>query len=356
MNSMTRLGLVGALVVTSGCFWRHKAKPTAAPAVAIPAALPFQILDTRTGHIVPEDEFWTRIASAKAICVGEDHTNIHDHWAETKIVSAIAPKLAQGTVLGLAMEMFQRPFQGVLDDFVARRIDEPTMLSHSDWQQRWPFDFAMYRPVLSAAVSKGGAIVALNTENELVKVITDKGLEGLSDEQKKMLPEPFDLKDVKHRAWWDKLVADKKLAAPAPAPVAAAPAAAPAADGSAAPAAEVVDEATQADRAYLIDVLGDETMSESAARWLKGAKEDAPRIAVIIAGSEHCNDLGVVGRLHKRGVTSAISIQPIIDLGDRAVAQQLVAPSNDYLMVMTYPKGLTPSADKSGKPAAPAKK
>ena len=361
MNAMKRVGLLCALVLAPGCFWRHKAKPVAPAVVSIPAALPYQILDVRTGRIVPDDEFWTRLANVKAICVGEDHTNVHDHWAQMKVVSALAPKLAPGTVLGLGMEMFQRPFQGVLDDFVSRRIDEPTMLTHSDWQQRWPFDYGMYRPVASAAVSHGGVIVALNTQSELVKVIMEKGLEGLTDEQKKLLPDPFDLKDARHRAWWDKLVADQKAAAPAPAPAAVTPVTAPVAppaDGSAAPAApEAVDEATLADRNYVVEVLGDETMSETTARWLKNAKEDSPRIAVIIAGSEHCNDLGVVGRLHKRGVTSAVSIQPVIDIGDRAVAQQLVAPSNDYLMVMTYPKGLSPSADKANKPtAAPAKK
>ena len=50
--------------------------------------------------------------------------------------------------------MFQRPFQGVLDDFAAKRIDDAALRSRTGWEDRWGYDYGFYGPTIDAAVDR----------------------------------------------------------------------------------------------------------------------------------------------------------------------------------------------------------
>src|SRR5262245_19088534 len=82
------------------------------------AALPYSILDARTGKQVDTAAFWTAVNAARVVCVGEDHPNPHHHWFQLELMTHVA----EHKPLALGMEMFQRPFQGVLDDYAAKQI------------------------------------------------------------------------------------------------------------------------------------------------------------------------------------------------------------------------------------------
>src|SRR5258707_15802505 len=111
------------------------------------AALPYSILDARTGRQVDTSAFWTAVAAARVVCVGEDHPNPHHHWFQLETFKHVSTHKP----LALGMEMFQRPFQGVLDDFGAKRIDEAALLSRSGYEERWSYDWGFYRPTVNAA-------------------------------------------------------------------------------------------------------------------------------------------------------------------------------------------------------------
>jgi len=69
--------------------------------------------------------------------VGEEHPNPHHHWLQLHVVRELIKRLPKGTRIALAMEMFQRPFQGVLDDYAAKRIDAAALRSRSGYEERW---------------------------------------------------------------------------------------------------------------------------------------------------------------------------------------------------------------------------
>ena len=92
------------------------------------AALPYQILDGRSGRQVEEAAFWARPQRARAICVGEEHPNPHHHWVQLRVVEEIGKRKPAKLALGL--EMIQRPFQGPLDDYQAKRIDAAAELTY----------------------------------------------------------------------------------------------------------------------------------------------------------------------------------------------------------------------------------
>src|SRR5689334_20925478 len=116
------------------------------------AALPYQLLDERTGHSVDDATFWKRLSTAKAVCVGEEHPNPHHHWVQLHTVREIAARLPKGDKLALGLEMVQRPFQGPLDDYAAKKIDADTFKSRVGWAERWGYDWGFYQPTFDATV------------------------------------------------------------------------------------------------------------------------------------------------------------------------------------------------------------
>ena len=311
-----RIPLLLSAMMVAACGGRYHATEPAPPAQAQAprgveaAALPYKILD-RSGHEIAEADFWAKLGAARAVCVGEEHPNPHSHWAQLQVIQHLATHPG-GFAIG--MEMVQRPFQAVLDDYAAKRIDDAALQSRTGWADRWGYDFKLYRPLLRAAIDHGGALVALNASKEVVEKVAHQGLDKLTAEERAQLPELV-LDDKAHRAWFDGVMAEMEGDD----------------DG---PSAHKPADAAAADRMYSVQVLWDESMADGAVRWLGG---DPHKQIVILAGDGHCHDSAIVGRIKRRGVTEAISVHPIIDDGQGGLAEELATPINDYFFVMSIP-------------------
>ena len=323
--------MVAAASLLLGCggSYRAKAPPVDAPRGVAAAALPFAVLDGRDGHEVPAAELWARLRAARAVCAGEQHDSPHDHWMQLQVLDHLSTPAGP---LGLGLEMVQQPFQGVLDDWSAARIDEAALRSRTAWAQRWGFDFALYRPMLELARDRHVAVVALNAPAELVKRVARVGVAGLDASERARLPQ-LDLADAQHRAWFDRMMAtvggghghghasdepdDDADDAPAESPPAPPP------------------TMPKPDDIYAAQVVWDESMADGAARWL--AAGPARRL-LILAGVGHCHDSAIVRRLRRRGPATVVSVRPLIDDGEGNVAAALAEGLTDYLFVMTAPR------------------
>jgi uncharacterized iron-regulated protein len=272
---------------------------------------------------LPWDAFLGELAAADAVCIGEHHPNPHDHWAQLHILRGVSDRTrAAGKVGGLGMEMFQRPFQGVLDDFAAGRIDEAALLSRSAWKDRWGYDWSLYRPLVMLVRERRGALLALNTERELTKKVSRQGIDKMTPADRSKLPELV-LDDADHRAWWNAIMGDMGGAHGH-------------AENDGAkkekPDPEEAELAASAERIYAAQVLWDETMADGASKWLAGGEG---RHLVIVAGNGHCHESAIVRRLERRGIKAVVSVRPIIDDGEGNVGALLAEPENDYLFVMS---------------------
>jgi uncharacterized iron-regulated protein len=308
------------------------------------AALPYQIVDARTGKSVDEPAFWDRLARARAVCIGEEHPNPHHHWMQLHIVRELIKRLPPGTRLALAMEMFQRPFQGVLDDYAARRIDAAQLRSRSGYEERWGYDYAFYGPTIDAARGAGAQLLAANAAKELTKKVVHHGLESLTPEEKARLPE-LKLDDRAHRVWFDTLMEemggsaahsqskskdakdDGEHASDRPPPQHGG-------DGG--------DEMPSADRVYTVQVIWDETMADTSARWL--AANPGGHL-ILLAGNGHCHDSAIINRMKRRGIADALSVRGVIDDGEGSVGEALARPINDFVVVLQMP----PDVQRAGK-------
>jgi uncharacterized iron-regulated protein len=335
---------VFALAFLLACGGTYGGKPRAPAGPAgrgiVAAALPYSVLDARTGRQVDTEMFWGNVASSRVVCVGEEHPNPHHHWFQLETVTQAATRRKTGP-LALGMEMFQRPFQGVLDDYAAKRIDTAALLSRSGYEERWGYDYAFYGPTIDRARAAGAALLALNAPRELTKKLVRQGLEGLEPDDKKQVPE-LNLDDRQHRVWFDTTM--EEMSGPHGAPHAPSAGDKPGEPAHATPEAPEPPKASDtpadsapampsADRIYAAQVLWDETMADGAATW---AKAHPTGLVVLLAGNGHCHDSAIVRRIQRRGVDHVISIQPVLDVEGR-VARALASPVNDYLVVLELP-------------------
>src|SRR5262249_46857217 len=114
-----RIAAAAALLALASC---ATARPSQAPAADAVAAA---------------------VATSDLVFFGEEHDDRAMHEYEGWLLATLEDaNEAQGghRPLLLGMEMFQRPFQEPLDDYVAGRIDEREMLRRTEYFARWSFD------------------------------------------------------------------------------------------------------------------------------------------------------------------------------------------------------------------------
>ena len=142
-------------------------------------------------------ELMTNLRSERLIYVGETHTSVADHQVQLDVLRGMAAR-PEGLVIGV--EWFQQPFQAVLDDFIAGRIDEAEMLRRTEYFDRWRFDYRLYRPIMQFARDKGIPVIALNAPAELTSAIGRVGINALPPELRKQLPDSYDVSDSDYEA------------------------------------------------------------------------------------------------------------------------------------------------------------
>lgn len=173
----------------------HSVAPVAAAAQQHPAPELTTALDlsatTNLEGIIPV------LADKRVVLVGETHDRYDNHLMQLELIRrlhAVHPRLAIG------MEMFQQPFQSSLDDYIAGRVDEKQLLRDTEYYRRWRFDFRLYAPILEYARENRLPVVALNLPAELTSKVGREGISGLTEAERKELPEEIDRSDTAYEA------------------------------------------------------------------------------------------------------------------------------------------------------------
>ena len=236
-----------------------------------------RIVSVREGRDVAYDELAEALLGARAIYVGEQHDREADHRAQLAVLEAIT---ARDPSVAVGLEMVPYTRQSALDDFVGGAIDEGTLLERIEWDERWGFDFSLYRPLFEHARAHRIPIVGLNAPRELTRQIAQGGLESLDDAQRAALPE-MDFSNAAHRAMVEAALAGHPGMTP-----------------------------ERLEHFYAAQVLWDETMADTAARFL--AREGAPSRIVVLAGARHVQGgLGIPERAARRGLAPFVIVMPV---------------------------------------------
>jgi uncharacterized iron-regulated protein len=137
------------------------------------------------------------LAGKRVVLVGETHDRYDNHLMQLEIIRrlhAVHPRLAIG------MEIFQQPFQGIVDDYIAGRVNEKQLLRGTEYYRRWRFDFRHYAPILEYAREHRLPVVALNLPVELTGKVGREGIAGLTAAERKQLPDEIDRSDAAYEA------------------------------------------------------------------------------------------------------------------------------------------------------------
>src|SRR3954462_4611505 len=117
------------------------------------------------------------LARADAVFVGEQHDDSSTHHLELALVEGLTRR---GTPVIVAMEMFERDVQPVIERYVSGAINEEQFLKDS---RPWPRYATDYRPLLVFARAHKLPIVASNVPRRIASDVSKKGMsviEGLS--------------------------------------------------------------------------------------------------------------------------------------------------------------------------------
>jgi uncharacterized iron-regulated protein len=252
--------------------------------------------------LIGMDRLVEQVADRQVVFVGETHDRYEHHLNQLAVIESQHERHPE---LAIGLEFFQQPFQPVLDDYVAGKIDEAEFIRRSEYFERWSYDYRLYRPIFRFAREHRIPMIALNLEREITDQAKEGGLESLSEEQKARIPQQMDRDDKAYRRRLKKIY-------------------------------DMHPKREDSDFERFLDVqlLWDEGMAERAAAWFRKHPDGH---MVILAGVGHLlYGSGIPNRLKRRvPVSSAIVIN--------AGAGTDVEPSMGDYLIMTQQHELPPS-------------
>lgn len=243
-----------------------------------------EVIDTASKETIPFDEMIERIMKYEIVCVGETHDSQVHHQIQLQIIDAL---FARDANLGVGMEMFQYPFQDVIDRYQRGEISEEEFLKDTEYMTRWGFSYQLYKAIIDFCLKSNIPIGALNASKELTKRVKEVGIDGLSDKEKEELG-PVDFYVQEHRKHWLSMFAQMHSGR----------------DNS----------HEKLERTYQIMTIWDDYMAQNTARLLK--ERQLERV-VVLAGSGHINGgFGIPQRASRYSGKKSVTIATIIGDSD----------------------------------------
>jgi uncharacterized iron-regulated protein len=257
------------------------------------------IIIGRDRKVLTFGEFTDRLLDADLICIGETHDSDLHHRVQLQIIKSLA---ARDDRLGVGMEMFQKPFQPALDDYLTGKGTEADFLKATEYQTRWGFEWQLYRPIVEYCRVNHLPVAALNARKELTTRIRTVGVAGLNAEEKKELGD-VDYQVKAHRDYWFDRLAQMHGQSNMP--------------------------ADQKERSYQVMTTWDGYMAASAADFLR---ERNLRRLVVLAGSGHVeNGFGIPDRAARRADAKALTVR--VEAGGD-IDKLIREPTTDFLIVI----------------------
>jgi uncharacterized iron-regulated protein len=276
--------------------------PPQAPAVPAANAMvlsyvPQRVFDMRQNAFSDFETMLADLARADAIFVGEQHDDPNTHRLELAIVEGLTRR---GVPVVVAMEMFERDVQGVLDDYVAGTITEEQFLKAA---RPWPRYATDYRPLVEFAKAHKLAVVASNVPRRVASDVGKTGMsavEGLGPDRRHAAR---DLQCPTSGSYYDRFVE------------------------------AMGDHAGSTPNFYFAQCVKDETMGESVAETFQKA---TGRVAIVHVDGAFHSDFGegTAGSARRRMPGRRIAVVSILPVADIDAAKPADADLKraDYLL------------------------
>jgi uncharacterized iron-regulated protein len=173
------VALVAILVVLAGC----RTGETGASwqsAVGREHRLVGRIWDVAGGRFVDESAVVARISQARYVLLGEKHDNPDHHLIQARLIRALT---AAGRRPVVAFEMFTPSQAGALAGYLAAHPRDAAGIGEAvNWKASgWPM-WAMYEPIVQAALDAGLTIVPANLDSDRIRAVSRQDVAALDAE------------------------------------------------------------------------------------------------------------------------------------------------------------------------------
>ena len=251
---------------------------------------PAQALDLSA--IQPLDKLMPKLLEKRVIFVGETHDRFDHHLNQLDIIQRAYENSHE---LAIGMEFFQLPFQPVLDDYIAGKIDEKEFLRKSEYFQRWRIDYRNYRPIIRFAKEKGIPLLALDLSEELRKKIASNEMDNLSTGEVAQMPKEIDRSNKDYREMLQSIFS-------------------------------MHPNSADFERFVEVQLSRDEAMAQTAATYLQ--QHPKARMVILAGGGHMVYRFGIPSRLTRRiDAPSVVVLNDSIKQYDSQVADYMLLPA-----------------------------
>ncbi|MDH5680587.1 MAG: ChaN family lipoprotein [Spirochaetota bacterium] len=247
-----------------------------------------KILSYSDRKIVSYETMLNHLNNSRVIFLGEFHNSVPTHEYQLRIIQDIYKKHRQ---IAIAMEMFERDTQAVLNKFLSGNLSHKMFLKKS---RPWSNYLSDYKPIIDFAKAHGLDVLAMNTPRFLIRKVVSKGnkyILSLKGKKRGYLARKVRLKDKKYRDFFQKLLPQghhfsKK-------------------------------QKTMYQRFLLASMVKDSTMAESIARYLKKPRHKGHKLFSINGKFHSDYGIAIPSRLKRRIPGIRIAIVSFIPLRDK---------------------------------------
>ncbi|XZE21250.1 ChaN family lipoprotein [Pirellulaceae bacterium SH449] len=135
-------------------------------AIADEPAFTSVIVDLKDGSEMTTEAFADELHGVEVLVLGEEHDSDGAHRMQLAIIEEL---VKSGRNIAISTEMFERDCQGVLNEYLADRIDEEAFLASS---RPWRNYAQHYRPIIELAKSHRLPVLASNTPREIASMVS----------------------------------------------------------------------------------------------------------------------------------------------------------------------------------------
>jgi uncharacterized iron-regulated protein len=228
--------------------------------IALAADIPGRFSDAQ-GQLVTTPAMLRQLESADVVYLGETHDRSADHAVQLAIIQTLHDRQPNLTI---GLEMFQRPYQQLLDRYIAGDLSEADLRDRSEYAERWGFDWELYAPILRYAQAQKIPLIALNTPTEVTRKVSRAGLAQLNWADKRFIPPISEIRTAPDA--YRKMLADIFTTMH--------------------PAGKTPDP-KRFERFFQAQVLWDETMAERIAQTPRPMTSGRSKTIVVLVGQGH---------------------------------------------------------------------
>lgn len=268
-----------------------------------PASISENALNLPAQQQLTQADILQKLAQADVVYLGETHDNAKDHETQLEIIEKLYSFTKQGikkssqSKIAISLEMFQRPYQSVINQYLAGEITAEQLVEQSEYKRRWGFPWEYYAPIIEFAKKHQIPVLALNTPSEVTRKVSRQGLESLNQEDWKYIPHISEIRtdNQEYRQLFEKLAGGHHQ--------------------------HLSGNSQKLDNFFTAQVLWDETMADAIANFVKINPDYQ---VIVLAGSGHIiYGYGIPSRVARR-LENGENNQPLIQ---RSI---LLHPPEDY--------------------------